>query len=80
MTARKVSTSGAYMSQYDNEVETRVKALEAEIKSLKAQCDAHSKKSVSKSDSGGDGRLDELIRILKMNPSLNIEKLSKGML
>ena len=74
MATRKTSASGAYMSQYDNEVEVRLKALEAEVKALKAACEA------KHSAGGGDGRVDELIRVLKMNPGLNIEKLSKGAL
>jgi|TARA_Y100000287_G_scaffold48040_1_gene37409 hypothetical protein len=75
MATRKVSASGAYMSQYDNEVEGRLKALEAEVKALKAACEAkHS------SGGGGDARLDELIRILKLSPELNISKLSNGKL
>jgi len=79
MATRKVSASGAYMSQYDNEVETRLKALEAEVKALKEACDAkHSAPAAA--PTGGDARVDELIRILKMNPGLNIEKLSKGSL
>ena len=76
MATRKVSASGAYMSQYDNEVETRLKALEAEVKALRAQCDAHTHAAAS----GGDARVDELIRVLKLNTELNIEKLSKGKL
>ena len=79
MATRKVSASGAYMSQYDNEVETRLKALEAEVKELKAACEAkHSAPAAA--PSGGDARVDELIRVLKLNTELNIEKLSKGKL
>jgi len=79
MATRKVSASGAYMSQYDNEVETRLKALEAEVKALKAACEAkHSAPAAA--PSGGDARVDELIRVLKLSPELNIEKLSKGKL
>ena len=76
MATRKTSASGAYMSQYDNEVEVRLKALEAEVKALRAQCDAHT----SAPAGGSDARLEELIRILKLSPQLNIEKLSKGQL
>ena len=74
MATRKVSASGAYMSQYDNEVEGRLKALEAEVKALKAACEA------KHSSGGGDARLDELLRILKLSPELNISKLSNGKL
>ena len=76
MATRKTSASGAYMSQYDNEVETRLKALEAEVKALRAQCDAHTHAAAG----GSDARLDELIRVLKLSPQLNVEKLSKGKL
>jgi len=75
MATKKVSASGAYMSQYDTEVETRLKAIEAELKALKASCEAK-----QPSGGGSDDRLDELIRVLKLNTSLNIEKLSKGKL
>lgn len=77
MSTRKVSASGAYMSQYDNEVETRLKALEAEVKALKTACEAKHSAPAAEC-SGGDARLDELIRILKLSPQLNIEKLAKG--
>ena len=77
MPARKTSASGAYMSQYDNEVEGRLKALEAEVKSLRAQCDSHNHPS---SGGGNDEKLNLLIDILKRDVSLNIEKLSKGLL
>ena len=77
MATRKTSASGAYMSQYDNEVEARLKAIEAELKSLRAQCDAHSNTCPS---GGGGEKVEELIRILKLSPQLNIEKLSKGKL
>mgnify|MGYP003147602641 CR=1 FL=1 len=76
MATRKTSASGAYMSQYDNEVEARLKAIEAELKALRAQCDAHTHAAAS----GSDARLDELIRVLKLSPQLNVEKLSKGKL
>ncbi len=34
MVSRKTSESGAYMSQYDTEVEKRLKVLEAAVKEL----------------------------------------------
>ena len=76
MATRKTSATGAYMSQYDNEVEARLKAIEAELKALRAQCDTHTHAAAG----GGGDRVEELIRILKMSPQLNIEKLSKGKL
>ena len=51
MATRKTSSSGAFMSQYDNEVETRLKALESAVKSLQAQ--AH-----EKCDGGTSGGAD----------------------
>ena len=47
MATRKKSESGAYMSQYDTEVETRLDALEAAV----AQLQSHSHDSGS---GGGD--------------------------
>ena len=76
MATRKTSSSGAYMSQYDNEVEARLKVIESELKALRAQCDAHCKAA----STGSDERLEELIRVLKLSPQLNVEKLSKGKL
>ena len=37
MASRTKSSSGAYMSEYDTEVEKRLQALEAEVKKLKAE-------------------------------------------
>jgi len=76
MATRKTSETGAYMSQYDTEVEKRLKALEAEVKSLRVQCDS----KVVTTSGGSDEKLNLLLDILKKNPSLNIEKLSKGLL
>ena len=45
MAIRKKSESGAYMSQYDTEVEKRLSALEAAVKGLQSH---------SHDDSGGD--------------------------
>jgi hypothetical protein len=54
------SASGAAMSQYDVEVEARLKAIEAEIASIKEGLTNHSHLS---SGGGGDtqAQLDELI-------------------
>ena len=76
MATRKTSSSGAYMSQYDNEVEARLKVIESELKALRAQCDAH----CHAASTGSGEKLDELIRVLKLSPQLNVEKLSKGKL
>ena len=38
MATRKKSESGAYMSQYDTEVETRLDALEAAVAQLQSHC------------------------------------------
>ena len=65
MATRKTSSTGAYMSQYDQEVEKRLKSLETEVLSLKAA-----------QPTGLEGKFDELVRVLKMNEGLNISKLS----
>ena len=79
MATRKTSESGAFMSKYDQEVELRLKALEAEVTSLRAELSA---KESAPSTVGGDieDRLNELIRVLKLNKGLSITKLSKGIL
>ncbi len=100
MATRKTSETGAYMSQYDTEVEKRLKALEShshptptgktqkevddkiaslekKVAELQAKCDA---KPSAGSSGGSDDRLDILLSILKKSPSLNIEKLSNGVL
>ncbi len=63
------SASGAAMSQYDVEVETRLKAIEAEITSIKEGLKNHSHVS---SGGGGDtqAQLDELIAKLGRKMSL----------
>ena len=40
--ARSKSDSGAYMSQYDTEVEKRLQALEKAVAECKASCESHS--------------------------------------
>ena len=78
-TRRKTSTtseSGAYMSQYDQEVEQRLKVIEAKLEELSNQ-----KSESSTSDTSELGKkFDVLIEALKKTPSLNIGKLSKGLL
>ena len=63
------SASGAAMSQYDVEVEARLKAIEAEITSIKEGLKNHSHVS---SGGGGDtqAQLDELIAKLGRKMSL----------
>ena len=79
MATRKTSSSGAYMSQYDQEVEKRLKSLETEVLSLKAQLQAKAEAPAAV-PTGLEGKFDELVRVLKMNEGLNISKLSKGVL
>ena len=79
MATRKTSSTGAYMSQYDQEVEKRLKELEAEVLSLKAQLQEKAEAPAS-APTDLEGKFNELIRVLKMNQSLNISKLSKGVL
>ena len=56
MATRKKSESGAYMSQYDTEVETRLDALEAAV----AQLQSHSHEGDTTVDGGV---LDEVKKI-----------------
>ena len=79
MASRKVSESGSYMSQYDQEVEKRLKALETEVLSLKSELKAKEEAPTS-SSSDLEGKFQVLVDILKKNQQLNIEKLSKGAL
>ncbi len=69
MATRKKADSGAYMSQYDTEVEKRLKALESV---------AHEKKS-SGSSSDLVKRIEIIEAVLKMNPQIGFEKLSAQM-
>jgi len=80
MASRKAtSETGAYMSQYDQEVEKRLIALEAKPKAAPA--------SASGSHAGCDAKIaaleakvNMLVGILKKTTALNIEKLSGGSL
>jgi len=47
MSERTTSASGAYMSQYDQEVENRLKSLEATVKKLQEENEQLKKKSSS---------------------------------
>ena len=76
---RKTISTGAYMRQYHQEVEKRLKSLETEVLSLKAQLRAKSETPAA-APTGLEGKFDELVRVLKMNEGLNISKLSKGVL
>jgi hypothetical protein len=79
MATKRTSSSGAYMSQYDQEVENRLKAIEEAVAELKSVCKAKAEAPVVAS-TGLEGKFDELVRVLKMNEGLNISKLSKGVL
>jgi recombinational DNA repair ATPase RecF len=91
-TRRKSSTtseSGAYMSQYDQEVEQRLKVIEAKLEELsklkviesKLEELSNQKSESSTSDTSElEKKFDVLIKALKKTPSLNIGKLSKGLL
>jgi len=84
MASRKTSDTGAYMSQYDQEVESRLKKLEAGVKKVGEEVQKKNSApapAVAAPVSGDvEAKLDMLIGILKLSPSLNIEKLSKGKL
>tara|TARA_B100000902_G_scaffold3311_1_gene4199 strand:- start:178 stop:411 length:234 start_codon:yes stop_codon:yes gene_type:complete len=73
---RATSETGAYMSQYDQEVEKRLSALEAKPKAAAsgshAGCDAKI--------AALEAKVDTLVGILKRTAALNIEKLSGGSL
>ena len=79
MAERAKSSSGAYMSQYDTEVEKRLQALEAEVKKLKAEVASHSHKDAAPAPAASAG-VDEKVRVieavLRKNPQLNYDKLS----
>jgi len=84
MANRKTSDTGAYMSQYDQEVETRLKALEAGVKKVGEEVQKKSSAPAVPAPAPVSGdleaKVDLLISILKQTTSLNIEKLSKGKL
>ena len=61
---RTTSESGAYMSQYDTEVEKRLVAIEAEIKAIKEGLDNHSHAST------GGGDVSALVEILNNIPAI----------
>jgi len=67
--------TGATQSKNDE----RLSALEAEIASLKAQLEEKNS-SPSVSDGSIESKFNELVRILKKTETLNISKLSKGLL
>jgi hypothetical protein len=50
------SESGAYMSQYDQEVEAKLSAIEARLDAIEAKLN-----SASASSGGDDSRLDKLV-------------------
>ena len=62
---RTTSESGAYMSQYDTEVEKRLVAIEAEIKAIKEGLANHGHAST-----GGGGDVDALVTRLNQIPSI----------
>ena len=76
MASRVKSESGAYMSQYDTEVEKRLQALEGEIKKLKEAVASHSHAAATPAPAAGlEKKVDVLENILKLVEP-NFEKLS----
>ena len=76
MASRVKSESGAYMSQYDTEVEQRLQALEGEIKKLKEAVASHSHADAAPAPAAGlEKKVDVLENILKLVEP-NFEKLS----
>jgi 50S ribosomal subunit-associated GTPase HflX len=80
MASRRTSESGAFMSQYDLEVEKEIKALKSQISDLKKELEDLKKAPAPAAQSSDSGKLDLLISILKRHAPLNIDKLSKGQL
>ena len=80
MASRQKSSSGAYMSEYDTEVEKRLQALEAEVKKLKAEVASHSHKDAAPVTSAPAEGLERKVEVLEGILRLvepNFEKLSK---
>ena len=74
---RATSETGAYMSQYDQEVEKRLTALEAKPK---AAASSGSHAGCEAKIAALEAKVDTLVGILKKTAALNIEKLSGGSL
>ena len=77
MASRAKSESGAYMSQYDTEVEKRLQALEAEIKKLKEEVASHSHAAATPAPAEGLERKVEVLEYVLRCNEPNFEKLSK---
>ena len=83
-TGRKRSDSGAYMSQYDNEVESKLKAINAEIVKLQAavaELQAHTHEVPAPTPAAAvDGdiatRVYKIEHVLRANPSNNFDKIA----
>ena len=73
---RTTSESGAYMSQYDVEVEKKLTAIEARLVELETAV-AGLKSAPAPAAGGGDGRLDQLISKLN-NVKAVVEYFPKG--
>ena len=79
MASRTKSSSGAYMSEYDTEVEKRLQALEAEVKKLKAEVASHSHKAAEPApaapvDSEALRKLEYVVRCIEPNFDKLIDK------
>jgi len=80
MSTRQKSESGAYMSQYDTEVEKRLKALEADVKKLKEAVASLSQKAAAPVTSAPAEGLEHKVAVLEGVLKLvepNFDKLSK---
>tara|TARA_S200002703_G_scaffold677_1_gene1184 strand:+ start:1942 stop:2190 length:249 start_codon:yes stop_codon:yes gene_type:complete len=80
MASRVKSESGAYMSQYDTEVEKRLKALEADVKKLKEAVASLSQKAAAPVTSAPAEGLEHKVAVLEGVLKLvepNFDKLSK---
>tara|TARA_E500000318_G_scaffold109843_1_gene123782 strand:- start:1628 stop:1891 length:264 start_codon:yes stop_codon:yes gene_type:complete len=81
-TSRKTSESGAYMSQYDVEVDAEIKSLKKEIENLKKKVDSHKHSAPAPAkaapvSSDLEQRIKNIEYVLRLNTQLNFDKLVK---
>ena len=72
------SASGASMSRYDVEVESRLQALEKAVASLKSEpVQAHSHEASASTDGVSKEEFNTLIQVLKRTAYLGLDKVYK---
>jgi len=79
-TSRKTSESGAYMSQYDVEVDAQIKNMKKEIEDLKKQVESHKHSAPAPAkatpvSSDLENRIKNIEYVLRMNTQINFDKL-----